>query len=76
MENPNTQEKDNTLLNKLALAYYENEGDNEISIVFNNKELKSLLLYTKGGLAWEDALDYELFNRRQLKKEFIDNKNK
>ena len=66
------------LLDKLIEAYNENGNmENKLAVVnLDNRELRTLILALKNELAREAILDYELFQRREKKIEFLKNKSK
>lgn len=70
MDNKNIIKLESSLLDKLITAYNLNKADGEISVNFDNRELRALILSTKNELAREEILDHELFQRRELKIEF------
>lgn len=55
------------MLDKLISAYNSNKPDESIPVLFDNDELRNLIIYTKCGIANEEILDYELINRRRKK---------
>lgn len=51
--------------------------ENKLAVVnLDNRELRTLILALKNELAREAILDYELFQRREKKIEFLKNKSK
>lgn len=73
MDRQNIAKLETPLLNKLITAYNQNSDDGEISVNLTNADLRALIINTKNEIAREEVLNYELFNRREQKQEYLNN---